>query len=106
MTRYRVVLVTAPAREGPTLARGLVASGLAACVNLVPKVRSIYSWKGRIEDAAETLLVIKTRAAALDALIRYVRKHHSYEVPEIISLPIERGHKPYLDWLGAVTRPE
>ena len=97
-----MVLVTAPeGAPAETLARSLVAEGLAACVNRVPGIRSTYRWQGRVHDDAETLLVIKTTAAAYPALERRLRELHPYEVPEVIALPIVRGSEPYLSWLDA-----
>jgi periplasmic divalent cation tolerance protein len=97
-----VVLVTAPeGAPAETLARTLVSEGLAACVNRVPGLRSTYRWQGQLQDDAETLLVIKTTAAAYPALERRIRELHPYEVPEVIALPIVRGSEPYLSWLDA-----
>ena len=101
---YRAVLVTAGSEEeGARIARALVDERLAACVNIVPRIRSIYRWRGAVEDEAETLLVIKTSAASLEKLEARVRELHSYEVPEIIALPLDSGSAPYLDWLGENT---
>ena len=101
MDRF-VVLVTAPeGASAETLARSLVAEGLAACVNRVPGIRSTYRWQGQVQDDAETLLVIKTTAAAYPALERRIRELHPYEVPEVIAMPIVRGSEPYLSWLDA-----
>lgn len=97
-----MLLVTAP--EGvpaETLARALVAEGLAACVNRVPGVQSTYRWEGQVRDDRETLLVIKTTAPAYPALERRIRELHPYDVPEVIALPIARGSEPYLSWLDA-----
>lgn len=102
MTDFRVVLVTAPEGElAEKLARGLVEGKLAACVNLVPQVKSVYRWEGKIETGKETLLVIKTRSGLLPQVERFVKELHSYTVPEVIALPIESGSRAYLDWLGA-----
>jgi periplasmic divalent cation tolerance protein len=101
-----VVLVTAPeGAPAETLARSLVAEGLAACVNRVPGIRSTYRWEGRVHDDAETLLVIKTTAAAYPALERRIRELHPYEVPEVIAVPIVRGSAAYLSWLDASVTP-
>ncbi|MGH7804266.1 MAG: divalent-cation tolerance protein CutA, partial [Candidatus Binatia bacterium] len=82
-----VVLMTAGSvEEAARIARALVEERLAACVNLVPGIRSIYRWQGAIADDAEVLLVAKTRRASLDALERRVRELHSYEVPEVLAL--------------------
>jgi periplasmic divalent cation tolerance protein len=99
--KFRVVLVTAGSEEeAEKIARALVEERLAACVNIVPGVRSIYRWRGAVEDDSEVLMVIKSEADILDALEARVRALHSYEVPEILALPIERGSAPYLDWLA------
>ena len=99
----RVVLVTAPPRRAPALARALVRRRLAACVNLVPGVRSVYRWKGRVEEARETLLVAKTTAARVPALLAAIAELHPYEVPEGIALPVVAGLAPYLRWIAAET---
>jgi periplasmic divalent cation tolerance protein len=99
----RVVLVTAPPRRARALARSLVAYRLAACVNLVPGVRSVYRWKGRVEEAGETLLVAKTSAARLPDLLAAVEALHPYEVPEGIALRVDAGLAPYLAWVRRET---
>lgn len=101
----RIVLVTAPPRRAPALARALVRRRLAACANLVPGVRSVYRWKGRVREDRETLLVLKTSAARVPALLAAVADLHPYEVPEGISLRVERGLGPYLDWVRRETTP-
>lgn len=100
-----VVFITAPEQGGVAerLARALVERKLAACVNIVPTVRSIYRWQGRIEDEAEALLIVKTRRDKLDELGRALKDLHPYEVPECIALAIERGRASFLDWLVAQT---
>lgn len=89
-----------------TIARALVLERLAACVNIVAPVRSIYRWRGTIEDEAEWMLMIKTRANLFPDLERRVRQLHSYEVPEVIALRIAFGSRPYLDWLMESSGPE
>ena len=103
----RVVLVAAPPRRARSLARALVERRVAACVNLVPGVRSVYRWKGRVEEARETLLVAKTTAGRLPALLAAVRELHPYEVPEAIALPVDGGLAGSLDWVRTetATRP-
>jgi periplasmic divalent cation tolerance protein len=102
---YRVVLCTVPSEEvGASLARTLVDERLVACVNIVPGVRSIYRYKGKLEDDRELLLVMKTAADRYAALEQRVRALHPYEVCEVVALDIGAGSQPYLDWLAAETR--
>jgi periplasmic divalent cation tolerance protein len=105
MSERLVVLSTVGgAEEAERMARALVERGLAACVNLVPGVRSIYRWKGRVETEDEHLLVIKTRAERLPALKEALVALHPYEVPEALALPVEDGLAPYLAWLDDAVR--
>ncbi len=95
-----VVLVTCPSQEvGEKVGRSLVEEQVAACVNVVPGVTSIYRWEGKICRDPEVLLVIKTRRPRLAALIRRVKALHPYSVPEIIALPLVGGSRPYLSWV-------
>ena len=95
-----LVLVTcANEEQGASIARSLVGERLAACVNLVDGIRSIYRWRDKLEDDRETLLLVKTRTRLLARLERRVRELHSYEVPEVVALPVYGGSLPYLDWL-------
>jgi periplasmic divalent cation tolerance protein len=97
----RVAFSTAPdADTAARIARALVDERLAACVNLVPGVRSIYRWQGALEDAAEVLLVIKTRAERLEALSARLRTLHPYELPELVALPAVGGLDAYLAWVA------
>ncbi|XP_015456200.1 protein CutA homolog isoform X3 [Astyanax mexicanus] len=82
------------------LARGIVEKKLAACVNILPKITSVYEWQGKIEEDNELLLMIKTRTTKIPALAEYVRSNHPYEVAEVISFPIDQGNPPYLKWIG------
>src|SRR5580658_2168369 len=101
MTDKIVVLSTcASPEEAERIARALVEKRLAACVNVLPAVRSIYRWKDAIEDQQETLLVIKSSRGLFDALRAQIEKMHSYEVPEIIALPMVDGAEAYLEWMG------
>ena len=99
--RVRVVLVTCGSlMEGRRIARAVVSSRLAACVNLIPSpVESIYAWKGKLEKAKEYLLVMKTTSKRLAELEREVKRLHSYDVPEFIALPIVAGSSGYLAWV-------
>jgi periplasmic divalent cation tolerance protein len=83
------------------IASALVAEQLAACVNVVNDIHSIYRWQGAIESAHESLMIIKTRANLLPAIELRLRELHSYEVPELVAVSIEDGAQPYLDWLIA-----
>uniref|UniRef100_A0A8C8VNQ8 CutA divalent cation tolerance homolog n=1 Tax=Pelusios castaneus TaxID=367368 RepID=A0A8C8VNQ8_9SAUR len=95
--------VTCPSEQvAKEIARALVEKHLAACVNIVPQITSIYEWKGKIEEDGEVLLMIKTRSSRIPALTDLVRSMHPYEVAEVIALPIEQGNAPYLQWVGEV----
>lgn len=94
-----VVLVTAPADAAPDLARQLVERRVCACVNVVPKVRSIYRWEGEVQEESESLLVIKTTAAAFSALETAIAALHSYDVPEILALPAAAASGAYAQWV-------
>ncbi len=95
-----VVFSTFPSEDkAADIARTLVSEGLCACVNLVPPVRSIYRWQGQLCDERETLAIIKTTRERFDALRERLVALHPYEVPEVIAIPVEAGHPPYLDWV-------
>lgn len=99
-----VVLVTAPTPEqAAELARAVVGERLAACGNVVPGLRSIYRWEGKVQDDAEALLVLKTTRGRLEALRDRILALHPYEVPEVIALPVEAGSAAYLAWLSRET---
>jgi len=99
-----VILITASSKEeARTLARDLVETRLAACANLLPGVQSLFHWNGKVEEAEEVLLILKSRAELFERIEARVRKLHSYEVPEIIALPILNGSAPYLAWIDAET---
>jgi periplasmic divalent cation tolerance protein len=85
--------------EAARIATTVVDERLAACANIVPKIRSIYRWQGTVEDEAESLVFLKTRAKCVEALIARIGELHTYEVPDVVALPIEAGHRPYLDWV-------
>jgi periplasmic divalent cation tolerance protein len=102
MSDALVVLVTVPSAESANeLAEALVGERLAACVNVVGGVRSIYRWQGAIERDDELLCVCKTTRAAFERLRARVVELHPYDVPEVVALPIEAGHAPYLAWITA-----
>jgi periplasmic divalent cation tolerance protein len=105
MSEYCVCLITASSpQEARNLAYGLVESGLAACVSRVPEVTSVYSWMGKVEEAGEILLIAKTTSTHLQGLIDKVKELHSYDVPEVIALPIVGGNPGYLRWIDESVR--
>jgi periplasmic divalent cation tolerance protein len=97
-----VVLCTAPAASdglAERLARGLVQQGLAACVNILPQLRSVYRWRDEIQCDREQQLIIKTRQEQLPAIVAWLESNHPYEVPEVIALPICGGSENYVRWV-------
>jgi periplasmic divalent cation tolerance protein len=98
-----VMFSTAPPAESASLARMLFEQRLVACVNIVP-VRSLYRWNDNVCDEEEHLLVMKTVQADADRVITAIKEHHSYEVPEVIALPVTAGYPQYLDWVREETR--
>lgn len=98
------VLCTCPdAHTAQRLAAGLVEARLAACVNILPEIRSIYRWQGETCDDAEVLMIAKTTAGAYPALERWLLSNHPYDVPEVLALPAAFGSRAYLDWVGRET---
>jgi len=103
---FVVVLVTVPDEEvASRIANALVTEKLAACVNVVPGLRSIYAWEGKLCDESELLCLLKTRRELFSALRDRVLSLHPYEVPEIVALPMLHGSESYLAWLRDSTRP-
>lgn len=101
MTSYCVVLITVPkGKEALSLTKLLLGKKLCACVNIMKGVKSFFWWKGKIDRAQECLLVAKTKMDVLPSLIKTVKSAHSYEVCEIIALPIIAGNKDYLEWIS------
>ncbi|CAD5119618.1 unnamed protein product [Dimorphilus gyrociliatus] len=97
---YSMAFVTVPSKEvGEKIGSGLVEEQLAACVNVIPGLTSIYKWQGKIEKDSELLLMIKTKTELVDQISEYIRKHHPYDVAEVISSKIDNGNPPYLDWI-------
>ncbi|MFC2003683.1 divalent-cation tolerance protein CutA [Chloroflexota bacterium] len=100
---YIVVFITAATtEEAKRISRALLEQRKAACINIVPGVSSCFWWQGKLDSAEESLLVVKTKASLLDDIISLVRKVHSYEIPEVIALPIIGGNRDYLDWIDTV----
>lgn len=103
----RIVLITAPHRpEALRIARALVRRRLAACVNCVPGLRSVFHWQGRVDESNEALLIVKTTARRLPALITAVRRLHAYELPEILALPAAGGSAAYVRWVAQSCSPK
>ncbi len=101
-SRFVIVLVTCPTPAvGRRLARELVRLRLAACVNVLPGVESVFRWRGKVDRSREALLVIKTTRARFAALRRRVLSLHPYDLPEVIALPVAAGHPPYLRWIAS-----
>ena len=107
MPDTRIVLTTVSnSDDARKIAHTLVEQRLAACVNIVPQVESVYRWQGKVETAGELLLVIKTTAACFPALREALLKAHSYSVPECVMLSVEDGSRDYLAWVSQSTGPE
>ncbi len=106
MPAHLVVLITAGSvEEGQRIARSLVEERLAACANTVSPIESVYRWQGQVQHDQEVLLIVKTVASMLERLAARVKQLHSYEVPEIIALPIVAGADDYLQWIDEQTGP-
>lgn len=95
-----VVFVSCPESMAESIAKPLIEEKIAACVSILPAAKSIYMWEGELCQEKESLLLIKTNRFRFDALEKRIQELHTYEVPEIIALPIEKGHAPYLAWLN------
>ena len=94
-----VMITTATEDEARSIAELLVNQRKAACVNIVPRVDSLFRWQGNLESARESLLIVKSKASLLPEIIGVVKRAHSYEVPEIIALPVIGGNEAYLRWI-------
>ena len=106
MTKYIVVMSTAPKDETEKLARTLVESKKCACVNVIKGVTSFYHWKGAIQEDSENILIMKTEFKHKKSLLEVLKKNHSYEVPEFVTIPIEWGSTDYLDWITTSTKSD
>jgi periplasmic divalent cation tolerance protein len=101
-----VLLVTTPTTDAAVeIARALVEEGLVACGNVIPAIRSIYRWEGKVQDDAEALLVIKTERRLVPAVKERLPVLHPYQVPEMLVLPVQDGLDPYLEWIAKNVRP-
>lgn len=100
-----VFMTAASGEEAARLADMLVGAHLAACVQILPEMESVYRWEGKVERQAEVLLLAKTTRGKFDELEREVRALHSYDTPEIIAVPVIAGSNPYLQWLNSIATP-
>ena len=98
-TKVVILITTSTDEEAHKIANVLLTQRKVACVNIVPRVSSFFWWQDKIDSAPESLLIIKTKASLLDEIVTLVRGIHSYDVPEIIALPVVGGNQDYLDWI-------
>ncbi len=104
MQSFLVIYITCPSyKEAERLSRLLLQEKLAACCNIIKSVKSLFLWKGKVDEAEESLMIVKTQQSRLDALVQFVQNHHPYDVPEIIAMPIVGGAQDYLNWLKEET---
>jgi len=105
MTHVVVLIMTSSKHEAEEIGKALLESRLAACVNIVEPVRSLFRWQGAIERQEEALMLVKSRSDLLPSMIRIVKEMHSYTVPEVIALPILAGSSDYIGWVDESLRP-
>jgi periplasmic divalent cation tolerance protein len=103
MKEILVFITAASEEEAAKIAHSLVETRFAACVNIIRNIRSVYRWKGKVEDDTEVLMIAKTRQKLFDPLMNKVKELHSYAVPEIIAVPVTEVSEDYLEWLNEVT---
>jgi len=103
MAAFRVVFITVPPETAEELSQKIVENKLAACINIVDRVKSIYHWKGVIKKDTESLLIVKTTTKKVERLIKFIKENHSHEIPEVVALTISEGNPDYLDWLDRET---
>ncbi len=104
--QHKLIMTTiGTEQQALALAEQLINQKLAACVNILPKMQSIYRWQGKLERGEEHLLLIKTLASHVEAVFEAVRADHPYELPEIIVVPIEDGYEPYINWITTSVDP-
>lgn len=106
MTYFLVFTTVADEAQAVALARKVVQSKLVACVNVQPRVRSIYQWQGEVQDEPECLLMMKTREDRLAGLEKRLLAEHPYEVPEFLAIPVGHTSRPYLEWIDQCLEPD
>ena len=106
MSELVVLVTTQNERDANTLAEILVCQKVAACVNIIPHIQSVFEWEGKVSKETESLMVIKSTADAYPALEATIKAHHTYSVPEIIALPITFGSAEYLSWSHENIKPQ
>jgi len=99
-THIVLFITTANAEEAKRIASVLLNKRKAACVNIVPEISSFFWWQNKLNSAQESLLIVKTKTSILNQIVNLVKEHHSYDIPEIIALPIIGGNQDYLEWIG------
>ena len=101
---YKIVFVTAPIKEADKIGKAVVGKKLAACVNIIENIKSIYWWEGKINNEKESLLIFKTVEKEVNNLILYIKDIHSYDVPEVVVVDIKDGNNDYLNWISSSVR--
>lgn len=99
MTYKYVITMVSDINEAKLIAKNLVTKHLASCVNIVPSVTSIYEWKGEVCSESELMVFAKTRSELFEEVKKEILSHHSYDLPAVVSIPVEDGHKPFLQWV-------
>lgn len=99
MAQVRIAIITVPRDEARSLAKGIIEERLGACVNIVPKVESVYWWDNKVQTEEESILIVKSIEAKVGQLVDFVKENHPYEIPEIIVLPLTEGLPDYINWV-------
>jgi len=100
ITNIIIFITVSTDGEAREIANVLLTQRKAACVNIVPRINSLFWWQDKLDSAQESLLIVKTKASVLNEIVRLVKETHSYDIPEIIALPIVGGNRHYLEWIG------
>jgi len=103
MANIRMAFISCPRDEAKSLAKGILEERLGACVNIIPKIESLFWWEGKIQKDEEALLIVKTTQIKAEALITFIKDNHPYDVPEVITVQLAEGLPDYLDWVAEET---